>query len=83
VAEVKLPRAKSVLRLINARLAVRASNWAKKQVSPYGDHVEFAVPRSELLCKLDFENTPDVQRFEIKARVISAKPVKARRLRAK
>jgi hypothetical protein len=69
VADVKLSRAKSILRLMNARLAVRASDWAKREVSPHGDRVEFAVPKSKLLCNSDFENTPDTQRFEINMRV--------------
>jgi hypothetical protein len=77
VAKVELPRAKTILRLMCARLAVRSSNWAKREVSPHGDHVEFELAKSKLLCKVDFENTPDVQRFEIKLRPLSAKTVEA------
>jgi hypothetical protein len=68
VAKVELPRAKAILRLMCARLAVRSSDWSKKEVAPHGDHVEFELPKSKLPCKVDFENTPDVQRFEIKWR---------------
>ena len=65
VAQVKLPRAKSVLRVMCARLSVRCSEWAQKEVSPYGDQVEFELPTIKLPCKVSFENTPDAQRFEI------------------
>ena len=67
VAEVQLPRAKTILRVMCARLSVRCSEWAKREVSPYGDHIEFELPTSKLLHKVDFKNTPDEQRFEIKA----------------
>ena len=72
VAEVNLPRAKTVLRLMCARLAVRMSEAAKREVSPYDDLVESEMPRArfelrgaKLLCRVRFENTPDVQRIEI------------------
>jgi hypothetical protein len=63
---VKVDRAKSVLRMMLARLSVRCSEWAGREVSPYGDHVELALPVNKLPCKVEFTNTPAVQRFEIK-----------------
>src|SRR5262245_33566656 len=66
VAKVELPHARRILRLMCARLAVRSADWASREVSPHGDHVEFELPTNKLLCKVDFQNTPDVQRFEIK-----------------
>jgi hypothetical protein len=65
VAQVESSHAKKVLRLMCARLAARSSEWAKREVSPYGDHVEFELPPNKQLFKVDFQNTPDVQRFEI------------------
>jgi len=65
VAKVKLPRAKSILRMMCARLSVRCSEWAKREVSPYGDDVEFELPGMKSPCKVSFENTPDVERLEI------------------
>jgi hypothetical protein len=66
VAKVEMPHAKKILRLMCARLSVRCSEWAKKEVSPYGDHADFEFPNSKQLCRVQFENTPDLQRFEIK-----------------
>jgi hypothetical protein len=66
VASVKVGRARSVLRMMCARLSVRCSEWANREVSPHGDHVEFDLAVNELPCKVDFENTPDVQRFELR-----------------
>src|SRR5437879_237606 len=43
VASVKVDRAKSVLRMMCARLSVRCAEWANREVSPYGDHVEFEL----------------------------------------
>jgi hypothetical protein len=65
VAVVKVDRAKSVLRVMCARLSVRCSEWANRPVSPYGEHVEFELPLNQLSCKVDFENTPDEHRFVI------------------
>jgi len=65
IATVKVYRAKSVLRVMCARLALRSSEWAGGEVSLYGGHFEFELPKSKLLCKVDFKNTPDAQRFEI------------------
>ena len=65
VAAVHLPRAKNVLRLMCARLAVRSAEWAKREVSPYGDSVAVELPDLPLPCKVSFENTSDVQRFHV------------------
>jgi hypothetical protein len=63
VAEVRLPRAKTILRLLCARLATRASEQGGREVSPYGDAAEFETPAGKL--RVRFENTPDVQKIEI------------------
>src|SRR5271169_2032372 len=55
IAIVQVDRAKSVLRMMCARLAVRCSEWANRIVSPHGDHVEFELPVNKLLCEVDFE----------------------------
>jgi hypothetical protein len=76
VATVKVDRAKSALRMICARLSVRCSEWANREVSPYGDTVEFQLPKSKRRAEVAFQNTPEVQRFEIKESVALAAPVK-------
>src|SRR5437879_6094759 len=53
---VEAPRAKSKLRMVCARLAVRCGEWCNRKVSPYGDTVEFELPRSKQFCKVEFEN---------------------------
>lgn len=63
--QVKLPRTRSMLRMMCARLAVRCSEWAQKEVSPYGDDVEFEHPAIRKQCRVWFENTTDRQWFEI------------------
>jgi len=68
LAEVSLPRAKSVLRLMCARLAVRSAEWANREVSPYGDSIEFELPARQLQCRVVFQNTPDAQEIEISER---------------
>jgi hypothetical protein len=65
LAEVCVPRAKNVLRLMCARLAVRCSEWAQREASPYHDSIEFERPDLRLSCRVRLENTPEVQRFEI------------------
>ena len=74
LADVELPRARAVLRMLCARLAVRTSELAKRELSPYGDSVEFA-PGVERICQVDFANSPDVQKFEIRSgrRVLTAR----------
>jgi hypothetical protein len=66
LAQVTVPRARSVLRVILARLSTRCSEWAKRDVSPYGDDVEFELPSKKLQCRVHFENTPDVQCLEFR-----------------
>src|SRR5438445_2733070 len=50
VAEVALPRAKTVLRLLCARLAVRSAEWAGREVSLYGDDGELQLPNLRRPC---------------------------------
>src|SRR5437870_1849521 len=55
--ETPISRAKTKLRMVCARLAVRGQAWAGHEVSPYGDVLELEEPRSKQLCKISFENT--------------------------
>ena len=68
VAQVHLPRAKSIFRVLLARLSVRCSEWANREISPYGDHIQFELPPNKLPCEVVFQNTTDAQRFEIRSR---------------
>ena len=63
--EVKVPLAKTKLRMLCARLAVRCGEWANRSVTPYGDMVEFDHPVVNHLCKVHFENTTAAQQFAI------------------
>jgi hypothetical protein len=63
--EIPVRRAKGILRLMCARLAVRASEWARREVSPYGDSIVFDLVKSGLRCAICFPNTPDVQKLEM------------------
>src|SRR5207237_1265558 len=65
VQEAEVSRAKTKLRMACARLAVRCSEWAGRQVSPYGDTVEVEHPGTKRLCKVRFENTIGLQVFQI------------------
>jgi hypothetical protein len=65
--EMTLPRAKTKLRMLCARLAVRCAAWSGRQVSPYGDAVDFEVPGHGRAFKVRFENTAEFQRFAIEA----------------
>jgi hypothetical protein len=44
--EIPVRRAKGILRLMCARLAVRASEWARREVSPYGDSIVFDLVKA-------------------------------------
>ncbi len=67
LCEVPLRAAKAKLRAICARLAVRCGAWSNREVSLYGDELEFTNPHTKQLCKIVFENTPQSQEFEIQA----------------
>jgi hypothetical protein len=58
-------RAKTMLRMLCARLAVRCGEWAGRDVSPYGDVVEFEHASSKRRCRVSFQNTSASQRFEV------------------
>jgi large subunit ribosomal protein L19 len=63
LASVKLARARSIIRLLCARLAIRVSELANRELSPYGDFAIVKAPNSESLCFIEFENTTDAQGF--------------------
>jgi hypothetical protein len=79
LTKVALPRAKTILRLMCARLAVRAAEWAQKEVSPYGDSVTCEVPLLNRRCTVGFENTPAAQWFEITGERQSRQPPRRRK----
>jgi hypothetical protein len=60
-----IPRAKTKLRMICARLSVRCAEWSKRPVSPYGDSIEVVFPPTEALFKVRFENTTAAQAIAI------------------
>src|SRR5262249_54353268 len=57
LSDESIPRAKTKLRVICARLAVRCGEWAKREVSIYGDIIEVAPPTVQAPLKVRFENT--------------------------
>jgi hypothetical protein len=67
---IDIPRARTMLRVICARLSVIAAEQLKRSVSVYGDKVEFRYPIGENLFQfhLRFENTPSHQEFDIQVR---------------
>ena len=65
--ELEIPRAKTKLRMLCARLAVRCGEWADRKLAPYGDVVEFAYPPTKKSFTVRFENTTATQAFAIHA----------------
>lgn len=65
--EAAIPRAKTKLRMVCARLASRCANWSNRLVSPYGDIVDFNAPGHQQGFKVSFENTSDAQWFLVEA----------------
>lgn len=65
--EFDLPRGKSKLRMVCARLAVRCSDWAHRKVAPYGDMIEIVFPGNGQLYRVRFENTTAAQELAIAA----------------
>jgi hypothetical protein len=63
--EAEIPRAKSKLRMLCARLAVRCGEWSNRPVAPYGDMAELVFPPTKQVCKVRFENTTAVQEIAI------------------
>lgn len=63
--DLEVPRAKTKLRMLCARLAVRCAAWANREFSPYGDTLEFEHPIIKRTCKVSFENTTGTQKFSI------------------
>ena len=63
--DVEIPLAKTKLRMLCARLAVRCGEWANRKLAPYGDLVEFRLPVTNQLFKVHYENTTSKQAFAI------------------
>jgi hypothetical protein len=65
--ELDIPRAKTKLRMLCARLAVRCGEWADRKLAPHGDVVDFVYPPTKQLFTVRFENTTGTQTFAIHA----------------
>jgi hypothetical protein len=63
--ELELPRAKSILRMVCARLAVRCAEWTNQTVSPFSDQVSVEIPSEKRPYLVAFENTPVQQMMVI------------------
>jgi hypothetical protein len=63
--EAEIARAKTKLRMLCARLAVRCGEWSARPISPYGGVVEFVFPPTKQQFKVRFENTTAVQEIFI------------------
>jgi hypothetical protein len=63
--ELKVPRARMILRMLCARPAARTSQWSGQDVSPYGDSVEFVFLPTKVALKVTFENTSSSQKITI------------------
>jgi hypothetical protein len=74
---VDIARAKTTLRMICARLAVRCAKWSKRPIAPYGDVVEFVFPPTHQQFKVRFENTTSVQEIVIELQSGNGTPKKA------
>ena len=58
-------RPKTKLRMLCARLAVRCGEWAKREVSPYGESLDLEVPFAKGFFNVRFENTTAMQSITI------------------
>jgi hypothetical protein len=68
--ELAMPRAKSIIRMVCARLAVRCEEWTHQPISPYGDDVSVEIASEETPFDkrpflVAFENTPVQQMISI------------------
>jgi hypothetical protein len=63
--DAEIPRAKTKIRMVCARLAVRCGEWSKQSVAPYGDVVEIAYTPTNQRFKIRFENTTSAQEIAI------------------
>ncbi|HEX3148437.1 MAG TPA: serine/threonine-protein kinase [Gemmataceae bacterium] len=65
LVDVKVRRARTVLRLLCARLSTKCAAWTQQEVSPYGDKIDFVLPDKGVPCHVSFVNTPQSVHFEI------------------
>jgi hypothetical protein len=65
--EVEIPLAKTKVRMLCARLAVRCGEWGGRKISPYGDLVEIQVPSTERFFKVCFENSTHAQAITVES----------------
>lgn len=61
----EMPRAKSTLRMLCARLSVRFGENANRKSSAYGDAFEIVSPRTQRPCRISFQNTTTNQEIVI------------------
>ncbi len=74
LALLEVPRPKTKIRMLCARLAVRCGEWSGQQVFPYGDTLEFTHPSEMQICKVSFENTTAAQQITIEAKSANGSP---------
>lgn len=65
--ELEIPLAKTKLRMLCARLAMRCGEWGRRKISPYGDTVEIQLPSAEQFLKVCFENSTDAQAITVES----------------
>jgi hypothetical protein len=68
-----MTRAKTILRVMCARLSVICSERTGQEASPYGDEAEFEfepVPQKRFQVTVWFKNTPAHQEFDIQAQPV-------------
>ena len=65
LALLEVPRPKTKIRMLCARLAVRCTEWAGREVFAYGDTLEFVHPTIKKTCKVQFANTTAIQELSI------------------
>ena len=64
--DVPLSRATPKFRAVCARLSVRLREWTGRDISPYGDEVEFEHPQTQQQCIVRFSNTTACQKIEVR-----------------
>jgi [acyl-carrier-protein] S-malonyltransferase len=65
VHDTSVPRAKTKLRTLCARLAVRCSEWSRREVSPYGEVAQLGLPGGKKTWTVRFHNTNDAVMIKI------------------
>jgi hypothetical protein len=67
IHELEVPRAKTKMRMLCARLGVQCGQWAGQTVSLYGDEIAFQNPDTQRPYKVIFQNSPARQHITIES----------------